>query len=130
MSQTSVLAQVEKNEREELISEVERLEAILEKAKESGQVLKDVLLKAEQEKVALQERVAKLEADIKAMVTERDIRAVDTHSLAGMRAVEECTKVSLKLKLKCVEGERDRYKEERDKAEKEMRRLEDNLYGY
>lgn len=163
MSQTSVLAQVEKEEREKLIDEVEQLEVqnkslelhlkdadgrieeleeeledlqqILEKAQESGQHLKDALLQAEQDKIALQLRVAKLEADL-AEHKDKDYASYrsmakycmskddELNELAQKCLAERKAKTSVELKLKCVEGERDRYKEERDKAEKEVKRLQ------
>lgn len=107
---------------------------ILEKSQESGQKLKDALLQAEQDKIALQLRIIKLESDL-AEQKDKDYASYrsmakycmakddELNELAQKCLAERKAKTSVELKLKCVEGERDRYKEERDKAEKEVERL-------
>jgi len=104
---------------------------VFEKAMESGQELKNKLLEAEQENIALKLRVAKLEEDVKKAEAEYDAkllfeisrnRQLNTQNCLLSKAINKVEE-PLHLKLKCVEGERDEYKYQLNKAERDNKLL-------
>jgi hypothetical protein len=97
---------------------------LLKTSQKSGQILKDALLTAEQDKIALQLRIAKLEEDVKTNKDEQLLFEISRNRLLK-KEIEEVRgeKESLLLKMKCVEGERDEYKYQLNKSDKENKRL-------
>jgi hypothetical protein len=113
------------------VNYIEEQQELLDKAMESGQELKNKLLEAQQENIALKLRVAKLEEDVKKAEAEYDAKLLFEISRNRQLKTQNCllsqaiNKVEepLHLKLKCVEGERDEYKYQLKKAERENKRL-------